>query len=81
MDFTIEDVCTYMKASYLCSITNCEECRTTLYNDTEHDCPLDHIDKDKIRKYLSDIADKILVASEKDYSIDEDTLINMIMNG
>ena len=42
-------------------------------------CPLDKINKDKVREYLYHFADKMLTITDKDYSVDEESLAQLLM--
>ena len=77
---TANDLYIYFKACHLCAISGCGDCKEQLYGNAEHDCPFDIVDKNKIREYLYNLADKLLIYDNKNYSIDENDLMDLLLS-
>ena len=76
---TINDLYIYFKCIHLCNVTGCEKCKIEMTGFGDGGCPLDKINKDKVREYLYHFADKMLTITDKDYSVDEESLAQLLM--
>ena len=79
MNMTVNKLYTYFKAIHLCNTTGCAECKEIITGNKEGTCPLDTINKDEIREYLYNLADKLLNYTDKDYPVDEESLLSLLM--
>ena len=76
---TANELYVYFKATHLCNTTDCAICRREMTGDKEGNCPFEEINKDNVRKYLYEFADKLVKAVDKDYPVDEECLLELLM--
>lgn len=76
---TANELYVYFKSVHLCNTTDCPNCKREITGDEKGACPLDRINKNDVRKYLYGFADKLVKTMDKDYSVDEECLLELLM--